>query len=237
MLGFSHATMGALGWFIVAEPISQLIGHPLNLSELGVGAIACAGAAIMPDLDHPQATIAHTFGPISYAASKLTHLLAGGHRQGTHSLLFSVGFGALCYLVGTSTQWFHSAWPAMILMFLLTAFAFRALNIVPPRTSGTIKGFVVILEAIAVTVAIQFFMPNAWWFLGMAGFIGCIIHLIGDSLTPEGVPWFYPARWRLAIPIISHTGNILEKAIISPLMVLAVLFEIYLHYIAPLFGH
>ena len=114
MLGFSHATSGALGWFLAAPAVANLIGQPLTAPELAVGAVACAGAALIPDLDHPQATIAWTFGPISKAAARLTALLAGGHRQGTHSLLFSIGFGAFCYLVGTSTKWLDSNTPAMI---------------------------------------------------------------------------------------------------------------------------
>lgn len=235
MLGFSHATSGALGWFLAAPAVANLLGNPLTAPELAVGAVACAGAALIPDLDHPQATIAWTFGPISKAAARLTALLAGGHRQGTHSLLFSIGFGAFCYLVGTSTKWLDSNTPAMILMFCLAAFAFRGMNIVPPRTSGTLKGIVVLLEAAALTYLMTFFMPSSWWWLGMAGAMGAIIHLIGDSLTPEGVPWFYPARWRLAIPIISHTGNIFERAIVGPLFVIATFWQIYVHF-GPLIG-
>lgn len=234
MLGFSHATSGALGWFVTAPLISNAIGMPLTPQELGIGAVACAGAALIPDLDHPQATIAWTFGPISKAAARLTALLAGGHRQGTHSLLFSLGFGAFCYLVGTSSLWWHTTTPAMILLFMLAAFAFRGLNIVPPRVSGTFKGLVVLAEALVLTLAINYFMPQetitSWWWLGLAGAMGAIIHLIGDTLTPEGVPWFYPARWRASIPIISHTGNVMERAIIAPLMMIGVVWELWLHY-------
>lgn len=234
MLGFSHATSGALGWFVAAPVVSNAIGMPLTPQELGIGAVVCAGAALIPDLDHPQATIAWTFGPISRAAAKLTALLAGGHRQGTHSLLFALGFGAFCYLVGTSSIWWHTTTPAMVLLFMLAAFAFRGLNIVPPRVSGTFKGLVVLLEALALTLAINFFMPqngiNSWWWMGLAGAMGAVIHLIGDTLTPEGVPWFYPARWRASIPIISHTGNVMERAIIAPLMMIGVVYELWIHY-------
>lgn len=237
MLGFSHATSGALGWLAVAPSLAQAIGTPLSAQELAVGTVACAGAALIPDLDHPSATIAYTFGPISKSVSKLTALLAGGHRQGTHSLLFSVGFGLFCYAIGTSTEWFNSPVPAMVMMFLLTAFAFRGLNIVPPRTSRTFRGVVVLIEAALLTwVMATYLMPGMnWWWLGLAGGMGSIIHLIGDSLTPEGVPWLYPNRWRLAVPIISHTGNVLERAILGPLMVLATAW-LALQQFGPLFG-
>lgn len=230
MLGYSHATSGALAW-LAATPVldqaAKMLGqNPLTPQETLIGAVACAGAALIPDLDHPSATIAYTFGPISKSVSKLTALLAGGHRQGTHSLLFSVGFGILCYIVGVSTELFGSNTPAMVLMFLLSAFAFRGLNLVLPGTSSTLKGLVVILQAAALTwVMANFLMTDMnWWWLGLAGAVGCIMHLVGDSLTPEGVPWFYPNRFRLAIPIISHTGNILERAIVGPLMTFGVLY-------------
>lgn len=221
MLGFSHATSGALGWLVAAPALSSAVGRPLTIPELAVGTVACAGAALIPDLDHPQATIAQTFGPISKSAARLTALLAGGHRQGTHSLLFTAGFGALCYLVGISSELFGTNVPSMVLMFVLAAFTFRGLNLVPPRASGTFKGVMVILEAAALTYAMTYFMPTTWWWLGLAGAMGALIHLLGDMLTPEGVPYFWPARWRASIPIIAHTGNVMEKFLISPLMLLA----------------
>lgn len=229
MLGYSHATSGALAWLAVTPALNEaakfLGQNPLTPQETLVGAVACAGAALIPDLDHPSATIAYTFGPISKSVSKLTALLAGGHRQGTHSLLFSVGFGVLCYFVGLSTEYFGSNVPAMVLMFLLSAFAFRGLNLVLPGTSSTFKGIVVILQAAGLTWLMANYLMTEmnWWWLGLAGALGCIMHLVGDSLTPEGVPWFYPSRFRLSIPIISRTGNIMETAIIGPAMTLGVL--------------
>lgn len=218
MLGYSHATSGAVAWLAAAQPIAHLLGTSLTPQEMAAGTIACAGAALIPDLDHPSATIAYTFGPISYGAAKLTSLLSGGHRNGTHSLLFAGGFGFLCYLVGMSTEWFSSAWPGMIMMFCLAAFAFRGMNLVLPRTSRAMKGSVVIAQAAAVTWLMSQFMPETWWWLGLAGALGCITHLVGDTLTPEGVPWFYPKRTRFSLPIISHTGNVLEKAVFGPLL-------------------
>jgi membrane-bound metal-dependent hydrolase YbcI (DUF457 family) len=109
MLGYSHATSGALVWLATAPALSQaLTGAPMSAPELAAGTVICAGAALLPDLDHPQATIAHTFGPVSHVASKLTFILSGGHRQGTHSLLFSVGFGLFAMLTGVASHAWHS---------------------------------------------------------------------------------------------------------------------------------
>lgn len=227
MLGYSHATSGALGWLATAPAVSHLIGKPLGMKELAVGAVACAGAALLPDIDHPQATIAYTFGPITKIVSKWVHTLAGGHRQATHSLLFSLGFGGLCQLL---TLGGNKA--SIITMFFLSTFAFRGLGLVVPFMPTSWKNFTVILQAAALTFVMVKWMPGTWWWLGLAASMGCIIHLIGDSLTPEGVPWIWPVKYRFSIPIISHTGNIMEKAIISPIMTGVVFWLIYIRFIA-----
>jgi len=229
MLGYSHATSGALVWLLVAPPVAQALGQPLGPQELAAGAVACAGAALIPDLDHPKATIAHTFGPVSEAVSRGVNLVAGGHRQMTHSLLFAVGFGLLCQLfaLGGSNL-------ALVMMFLLAAFAFRALNIVIPGTSKSMKGIVVLLEAALVTFLISQYMPGSWWWFGFAAALGCLIHCVGDTLTPEGVPWFWPSRWRGSVPIISHTGNSMERTIIGPAMTIGLAFMIWLDFVKPI---
>jgi hypothetical protein len=148
--------------------------------------------------------------------------------------LFSGGFGLLCWLVGVSSDLWNTNIPAMVMMFLLSAFAFRGLNLVLPKTSSAFKGIVVILQAAALTfVMAKFIVPldghHTWWWLGFAGALGCIAHLLGDTLTPEGVPWFYPSRVRLSLPIVAHTGNVLERAIIGPLMTFGVFYSSYLY--------
>lgn len=218
MLGYSHATSGALGWLALAPVVASSTGQVMGAPELVAGAVACAGAALIPDLDHPQATIAYTFGPVSHAVARFTALAAGGHRQATHSLLFAFGFGVVCQLVSLA-----GTVPVMVLMFLLSAFAFRGMNIVPPGTSRAAKGFVVLLEAAGFTYALTQFMPGTWWWLGIAGFMGCVIHCMGDSLTPERVPWLWPHRGRYGFGLIEHTGNWAEKSVIGPLLTLGML--------------
>jgi membrane-bound metal-dependent hydrolase YbcI (DUF457 family) len=208
---------------------AQLLGKPLGPKELAAGTIACAGAALMPDLDHPQATIAYTFGPISRIISKWVNVLAGGHRQGTHSIVFAVFFGTLCQVLTLG-----GPKAGIITMFLLASFAFRALNIVAGPKA--LRSLTVLLEAAGLTWAMTKFMPAHWWWLGLAAAMGCIIHLMGDTLTPEGVPWLWPNKWRASIPIISHTGNIMEKAILSPIMSLVVLWLIWIRLIQPTNG-
>lgn len=229
MLGYSHAVSGAVGWLVIAPPVSHMLNAPLNIGALAAGTLACAGAALIPDLDHPQATIAYTFGPISHGVAKMTRVIFGGHRMGTHSLLFALGLGAVCQIL-VAPGWL---WPAWIIMFLLSAFAIRGLNLVPPHASGFIKSTVILIEAGLLTYGLSRLPTFGWQWLGSAVFLGCILHCIGDSLTPERVPWLWPKRSRYGVPIIAHTGNFTETKIITPIMLVALILLLWLELIQP----
>lgn len=225
MMGTSHATSGALGWLLIAPAVAVIVAAPMEGKELVAGMLACAGAALLPDLDHPKSTIAYTLGPVTHALAKGVNLLAGGHRQGTHSLLF-------CLAMGLATQvlvlWSQTA--AIIIMWCMAALALRSLGLVPPKTSHNVKGFVIAIEATIILWLMVKYMPGEWWWLGLAVGLGSLLHLFGDCLTPEGVPFFWPARWRGSIPIISRTGNFLEVAILTPLMAIGVIVLLYRHF-------
>ena len=46
---------------------------------------------------------------------------------------------------------------------------------------------------------------------------GYMSHLFMDSLNPQGVPWFWPLKTHLRIPLI-QTGGILERLVVTPAM-------------------
>lgn len=237
MMGYSHAISGALGWLLIAPPVSDLAGYPLPVGAVAAGALACAGAATVPDIDHPQATIAYTFGPLSHGFAKIVKTLAGGHRMGTHSLLFAAGAGVVTELAVLS-GWKPAAW---IAMFLLSAFAIRGLNLVPPTRSGFMKTVSVIVLAAVLTWVLTLFPAFPWLWLGPAVFAGCIIHCLGDSLTPQRVPWLWPKRTRYGITfgkksIIEVTGNATETRIITPIMIVALAVMIWFTIAEPVIG-
>ncbi|MDR9785768.1 MAG: metal-dependent hydrolase [Peptococcaceae bacterium MAG4] len=45
--------------------------------------------------------------------------------------------------------------------------------------------------------------------------VGCLSHLVMDSLNPQGVPWLWPYKKRIGLPLV-QTGSILEKLFIMP---------------------
>ncbi len=59
-------------------------------------------------------------------------------------------------------------------------------------------------------------MTVVWW----SFMIGYFSHLLTDSLTTEGVPWFFPIPIRLGFPPLKSlrfkTGGLIEKVLIFP---------------------
>jgi membrane-bound metal-dependent hydrolase YbcI (DUF457 family) len=218
MMGHSHAVSGALAWMAGAPAASAALDLGWGPGEYAVGALVCAGAAILPDLDHPSSTIARTFGPLSYAVSKLLNLIAGGHRQATHSFLFAflAGAGAFAALTAFGNI------AGLALVFFFASFAVKALHLAP-KGSGISGWLAVVSEAAVLTFLADKYGPEEWSYLVPAIIIGSIVHLLGDCLTPEGVPYFWPWRYRFSLPIIAHTGNFLETRIITPLMTVALI--------------
>ena len=57
-----------------------------------------AGAAVLPDIDHPDSTLAHCFGFFTKAVAWLIGRISGGHRHLTHAILGVAGFTILAWL-------------------------------------------------------------------------------------------------------------------------------------------
>jgi membrane-bound metal-dependent hydrolase YbcI (DUF457 family) len=197
MMGRSHVILGGVLWLGLGE----LLGQGTH-SQLAVGALVSAGAALLPDLDHPEATIAHTLGPITHVLARGVHALAGGHRQATHSLVFVALVTGAALLLGLAP------WGGGVVVFVCAALALRTVG---PMRAG-VAGAVV---AAVVTVVVTRTVPLGGWWLAEAVGLGCLCHILADALTPEGVPLAWPARARLALPVVSHTGNVTEGVIAS----------------------
>lgn len=70
-------------------------------------------------------------------------------------------------------------------------------------------------------------MDIVWW----AFMIGYISHLVADTFTRDGVPWFFPVPLRIGIPpfrfLRMKTGGLIESSIIFPGLLL---FNFYIFY-------
>ncbi|WP_262925695.1 metal-dependent hydrolase [Kocuria atrinae] len=72
----------------------------LPVGDAGVvtGALICAGAALLPDIDHPSGTVARSLPPFSGWLARIVSRLSGGHRRGTHSVIGLLVFTLLAWL-------------------------------------------------------------------------------------------------------------------------------------------
>ncbi|WP_460698863.1 metal-dependent hydrolase [Nocardia thraciensis] len=234
MLGHSHATSGALAWAGAAAvlPLSVLTYPVLQYGDLDtvdllMGTFLTAGAALLPDADHPNGTISHVLGPISHTACRIIAAVSGGHRHATHSLAFVVAAA-----VGTwAGEHWIGRWFTLGLVFFLLALALRALNLCPPG-EGFRSYFSVTVLAVAGTFAMDHWISDKPSWLPFSVGLGALAHLIGDCLTDRGCRLLWPLRLRTSVPIIDRTGNRFETWVLSPLFVigtLAVLWYILTH--------
>ncbi len=241
MKGAHHALCGAAAWVAVASTAPYTLGwYPVTPLGVVTGTLVCAGAALAPDADHHDATIAHSLPPVSQWVCDLVGRLAGGHRNGTHSVLGVAVLVGIAWAAGKVTVTTDAlgdlAVGAGVLSLLLVAFAARALGLVGRRRADAW----VLALALAgfVTVA----APTAWDWLPVAVGVGAGVHVLGDMLTGGGVPLLWPweprpPRWwrrsavlndvwtrggNFALPLLGRTGSRREHALVAPLGAYAV---------------
>ncbi|MET4143810.1 membrane-bound metal-dependent hydrolase YbcI (DUF457 family) [Arthrobacter sp. UYCo732] len=255
MMGAHHAACGAAAWVALttnihvntsalAEKVPFLphyldIGFGLfDVSPVGIvtGALVTAGAAMLPDADHHNATIAHSLPPLSNAMCAGIGKVSGGHRHGTHSVVGIVVFVLVAFLAGLWTyelEGFGTIYPgAGILSVLLVSFAAKALKIIPDRMRKS-------PWAVGLTVGafITFFAPQEQNWFPIAMGIGVIIHILGDMMTTEGcnLAWPFAIKppkairnlpvlkqcWHsngyMTIPVLGHAGSVREWLLLVPI--------------------
>src|SRR5690349_22514575 len=81
MLGRDHALSGAVVFAALAPSMHVTAAH------LAAGVVLGAGAGVLPDIDHPDSTIARSFGFLTEAFAWVVRRISGGHRRGTHALI------------------------------------------------------------------------------------------------------------------------------------------------------
>ncbi len=213
MMGRSHALMGAAGWLAIAPQVASSTGHPLRPGVLAASTVVCAGAALLPDLDHEYGTLAHALGPVTRVLTEVVADVSGGHRHATHSLVFGAGMGLLA-AVALTNRWLLM----LALAGFLAATALRALEL--PRI-GWPKSYAM---AALATAAAAWWLPGPWPWLPLAVTVGCWLHLAGDLLTPKGCPLLWPLPWRVEVPLIDiDTSSWRETKVIAPALAVAVL--------------
>jgi membrane-bound metal-dependent hydrolase YbcI (DUF457 family) len=229
MMGHSHAVSGALLFAATAPYLPPLVmHHHLSSQEIIMGTVLCAGAALLPDLDHHDGTIANFLGPVSKILCRFVAWISGGHRHATHSIFF-IAFMTLGTWAGVS---YGGRWFTLGMTFFLLALAVRGLNICPPGHGFAAWGTIMAM-ALLGTGVIAKFIPSAPGWLPYAVGLGCLAHLLGDSITKMGAPWLWPLKNRYEIVVIKSSGNKLETEILVPIMGIATVGLLWFTAISP----
>jgi membrane-bound metal-dependent hydrolase YbcI (DUF457 family) len=218
MMGQTHALSGALLWLgavplLSHEPLMGDFAISLSPAQVLAGGVVCAGAALLPDIDHHNGRIANTFGPITKRLCKWVGKASGGHRQATHSLLFAVLMGLA--MDSLATHYVYAWWAAL---FVIVGFGLRGIGLdfegKEPQSALT--------DCAVAAFAVWLMHDLDMSFVGFAVGLGCFAHVLGDSLTPRGCPVFWPLKWRAEVPVIPRTNGKVEKWVIMPICGLGV---------------
>lgn len=206
-----------------------------------MGAGVCAGAALLPDIDEPESTIARSFGPLSWVLSQGVNKLSAavynvtktsrepfvvdGHRKLTHTLAWMV-----LVAVATTIGCGLGGKPVTLgVLFFLIGLAMRGLMGDWVKREGWVASTAA--AAAAAWAAFAFLPQGNYWWLGAAVLVGQVLHGVGDGITKEGIPWLAPMRinqkgwWEFALPSLLRirAGGFIENAVIVPVLALAFL--------------
>ncbi|MFC5995879.1 metal-dependent hydrolase [Pseudonocardia hispaniensis] len=239
MLGVSHALSGAALGLAVAGFGSWLVEVPPTAGSVLTFAAVCAGAALLPDLDHPSSTATRRFSWASMMASRVVRPLSallyrltraprdtgrGTHRGLTHTVVCAV-------LIGMAVNLASARWGTPVLvgtLFVCLALAIKGLDALVPGPPS-------LVIAAGLTYAIEAWVPGgtagtAGW-LGAAVTLGMLVHAVGDAVTESGAPLLWPLtirrrRWYpvgTPRPLRFRAGGRVETMLVAPALTVGVL--------------
>lgn len=206
-MGRTHVLMTGTIGLACAAPLSQtILHHHMSVGTLFAFAGVTAGYGILPDFDHPSATLARTLGPVTKAISQVVHRLSGGHRKGTHTIWFAALMVGLVTLLASHFSK-NAQLPIAFIGFYL---ALMVLRLAPRHGSGAGE-FIYLIEAAGLTAVTYHFISDWRWLPWAVGF-GVIGHIVGDILTVEGVPILYPLAksFVVRLPLLGRTDSARE---------------------------
>lgn len=205
MMGAGHALSGAVVWLAGAPSAAASLGMGLTGSQLAVGTLTTAGAALACDIDHKDASIGRKFGPAGQVVAGTVQATVG-HRTLTHSLFAIVLAGAGAAAAAWAATPVASAILVGALVYLGALLVGPSLRCEVSPLAGIAAG--VAAGALVYSASVE---PGGW--LVLAVVMGVAAHIAGDAITPQGVPLFAPfSKRRFSLPLLT-TGGVVEGAL------------------------
>ncbi|HEY8474561.1 MAG TPA: metal-dependent hydrolase [Natronosporangium sp.] len=224
MMATGHAISGAVGWLGLCLAAGLVDRHPTPV-QITAGAAIAAGFAIFPDIDHPKSRVARTLGWFTRALARVFTFICDlirdatcghcatpgtyGHRTLSHTAVFAVLVGAGVCLAGSRGNLVAAA----IVVGIGAGLAVAGLT-------GSRVGTIVIGVAAGIAVH-QLGGGVDWWWLGVPVGWGILAHALGDGLTEQAVPLWWPVKirgctWRrVGVPrwLRFRTGGWVERVL------------------------
>jgi membrane-bound metal-dependent hydrolase YbcI (DUF457 family) len=197
---------------------TEFIGLSFDLGpgEIIAGSLVCAGAALLPDLDHKSATVTKTYGKVTEVLGDIFNWAFGGHRMGTHSFFFAVLMGVVVQLLAL---WSELA--VQVFVFLLIGIALQGLGFGLDKNKAA-SGIINAMATAAITLTLYAAQVNYTW-LGLAVAFGVVLHFFGDMITKMGVPMFWPFwKKRIGQDKGFKTNGPVEQKVVTPLLTIGV---------------
>ena len=207
MLAINHATLATAAVFAGSYYFNQPFFLPLILFVIFSG--------VAPDIDHPGSELGQLFKPVA-------RLLP--HRGITHTILGTAIFGSgLYFLFGADNQYltYFLIFCAFFGVYLMNKILAGHINSLNEKTRNLIsEKQVKILLKVANFVVYGFLfslllvvwnpiLKNQVFSLLL---IGYVLHIVGDFVTIEGVPVFFPHKKKLGLKLF-RTGSKTETMI------------------------
>lgn len=216
MMGRQHALTGVLAATGTAYAIK---------ADVPTFVLLCTtlpGTALLPDIDHPDSTVSNVYGPITRTFARVLD-----HRKQTHSIPGVLAFSTAVYYAAQyanepmfSPAWWVSRSVLFVVLTLIYASTLRLFHI-----KGWLDDFMPIPVCAMITYGESFLVdlgvrPFPFRDLPLLVVLGMITHILGDWITKQKMPIFWPFSSRGSALGLFKAGGRFEMWIMLPMILL-----------------